>query len=63
SIETITEVTTTETDLRRDSQFSTLSIVEKMGKQLTIQSQEIIDEKMSDADNSKGIGGDIAEGA
>ncbi|CAG8644147.1 10809_t:CDS:2, partial [Diversispora eburnea] len=53
-----------------DSQFSTSSIVGKMGKQLTIQSQEIIDEEMPDVDNGankdkdnlKGIGGDIAEG-
>ncbi|CAG8603812.1 419_t:CDS:1, partial [Diversispora eburnea] len=44
SVETITEGTTAETDLRRDSQFSTSSIVGKMGRQLTIQSQKIIDE-------------------
>ncbi|CAG8648664.1 9592_t:CDS:2, partial [Diversispora eburnea] len=52
-----------------DSQSSNSSIVEKMGKQLTIQSQEIIDEEMPDVDNgknkdnSKGIIDDIAEGA
>ncbi|CAG8587805.1 2133_t:CDS:1, partial [Diversispora eburnea] len=71
SVETITGVTTTEMDLRHDSQFSTSSIVGKMGRQLTIQSQEIIDEEMPDVDNgenkdkdnSKGIGADIAEGA
>ncbi|CAG8620154.1 4607_t:CDS:1 [Diversispora eburnea] len=46
-----------------DSQSSTSSIVGKMGKQLTIQSQEIIDEEMTDADNGskdKSVG--IAEG-
>ncbi|CAG8604353.1 5491_t:CDS:2, partial [Diversispora eburnea] len=54
-----------------DSQSSTSSIVGKMGKQLTIQSQKIIDEEMPDVDNgenkdkvnSKGIGADITEGA
>ncbi|CAG8641410.1 3067_t:CDS:1, partial [Diversispora eburnea] len=54
SVETITEVTTTGTDLRRDSQSSTSSIVGKMGKQLNIQSQEIIDEEMPDVDNGEG---------
>ncbi|CAG8610652.1 8508_t:CDS:2 [Diversispora eburnea] len=54
SVETITELTTTETDLRRDSQFSTSSIVGKIGKQLNIQSQEIIDEEMSDVNNGEG---------
>jgi len=70
SVETITEATTTETDLRRDSQSSTSSIVGKMGKQLNIQSQEIVDEEMTDADNggkidnnSKGKATDIAEGS
>ncbi|RHZ85177.1 hypothetical protein Glove_71g93 [Diversispora epigaea] len=42
SVETITEATTTEMDLRRNSESSTSSIVGKMGKQLNIQSQEIM---------------------
>ncbi|RHZ56497.1 hypothetical protein Glove_401g9 [Diversispora epigaea] len=70
SVETITEATTTETDLGLDSESSTLSIVGKVGKQLNIQSQEIIDEEMLDADNgknkdndSKGKGIDMAEGS
>ncbi|RHZ69232.1 hypothetical protein Glove_286g28 [Diversispora epigaea] len=53
-----------------DSQSSTSSIVGKMGKQLTIQSQEIIDEEMTDADNgknkdnnSKGKATDMTEGS
>ncbi|CAG8578630.1 10324_t:CDS:2 [Diversispora eburnea] len=67
SVETITETTTTETDLRRESESSTSSIVGRMGKQLTIQSQKIIDEEMSDVDNgennSKGKDIDIAGGS
>ncbi|RHZ81263.1 hypothetical protein Glove_122g32 [Diversispora epigaea] len=34
-----------------DSQFSISSLVGKMGKQLNIQFQEIIDEEMADVDN------------
>ncbi|RHZ81559.1 hypothetical protein Glove_118g4 [Diversispora epigaea] len=57
SVETITEATTTETDLRRDSESSTSSVVGKMKKQLNIQSQEIIDEEMLD------VGIDMTEGS
>ncbi|CAG8531738.1 14133_t:CDS:2 [Dentiscutata erythropus] len=51
SVETITEASTAETEPRRNSEFSTSSLVGKMGNQLNIQSQEIIDEEMTDADN------------
>ncbi|RHZ72127.1 hypothetical protein Glove_245g44 [Diversispora epigaea] len=68
NVETITEATTTETDLRRDSESSTSSVVGKMEKQLNIQSQEIVDEEMTDADNggkidnnSKGKATDMGE--
>ncbi|CAG8607499.1 7534_t:CDS:2, partial [Diversispora eburnea] len=50
-VETITEASTAETEPRRNSEFSTSSLVGKMGNQLNIQSQEIIDEEMTDADN------------
>ncbi|CAG8616043.1 8697_t:CDS:2, partial [Diversispora eburnea] len=78
SVETITEASTAETEPRRDSEFSTSSLVGKMGNQLNIQSQEIIDEEMTDADNrgnkdnsgasakahnSKGKGTDMMEGS
>ncbi|RHZ80019.1 hypothetical protein Glove_139g155 [Diversispora epigaea] len=53
SIEILEEFTTVETEPRRDSESSTSSIVGKMGKQLNIQSQEIIDEEMTDADNGE----------
>ncbi|CAG8655259.1 336_t:CDS:1, partial [Diversispora eburnea] len=53
SVEILEEFTTAETGLRRDSESSTSSLVGKMGKQLNIQSQEIIDEEMSDVDNGE----------
>ncbi|CAG8547066.1 17007_t:CDS:2 [Acaulospora morrowiae] len=39
----------------RDSESSTSSVVGKIEKQLNIQSQEIIDEEMSDASNEEHI--------
>ncbi|RHZ52078.1 hypothetical protein Glove_465g6 [Diversispora epigaea] len=51
NVEIITEATTTETDSRCDSESNTSSLVGKMKKQLNIQSQEIIDEEMTDVDN------------
>ncbi|CAG8618956.1 998_t:CDS:1, partial [Diversispora eburnea] len=51
SIEILEEFTTPEMESRRNSESSTSSLVEKMGKQLNIQSQEIIDEEMPDVNN------------
>ncbi|RHZ57865.1 hypothetical protein Glove_382g27 [Diversispora epigaea] len=53
SIEVLEEFATTETEPRHDSESSTSLIVGKMGKQFTIQSQEIIEEEMMDVDNGK----------
>ncbi|RHZ81495.1 hypothetical protein Glove_120g240 [Diversispora epigaea] len=71
SVEILKEFTTTETGLKRNSESSTSSLVGKMGKQLNIQSQEIINEEIPNIDNgenkdkvnSKGKGSDIVEGS
>ncbi|CAG8612378.1 7172_t:CDS:2, partial [Diversispora eburnea] len=70
SIEILEKFITAKMEPRCNSESSTSSIVRKMRKQLNIQSQEIIDEEMSNTDNrrnkdndSKGKASNMVEGS